>query len=423
MDINSTNSNVDIEQDNVDAELSSDIPQISLKTKSSINIEVPGKKEINIETPKVENNKNHANMKNLDYENSGHTGFASSKDIENINNELLNKANKNEIPDISEFVKDSNYVHTDNNFTNENKTKLDSLTNFSGNATDVNYEDNYGYGGSNVQEALDIAFETLDGTPNYSDLNNYVSYNTQPKTESQQRQARKNIGIPSSCVLYNQNQSLTEINKLVARNNIEAKRAIKYLGEVDLSQYNDDVFEFISTLTSEGEYKFVDSYDGFTWLVNVVQLGDYLVGQSYCCSEEGYGYIYYRSGYYDENTDTYSWNNWISFLTSSQAKQLFALKNHVHYNNVTTAYTIRTYLDGFTGNGDYRITSNLDKEIYIFSGYYYNVTVNGVTQYRRSQRYYSISEPWKVYSRFGLYNTSTKKITWNAWHVTEGVEE
>ena len=290
-------------------------------------------------------------------------------------------------------------------------------------ASNINYKDNYGYGGENVQDALDIAFATLDDTPNYSDLNNYVSYKTQSKTTAQQNQARKNIGIPNSCVLYNQNQSLTEANKLIARNNIRAKKDITYLGEIDLSQYNDDVFEFISTLTSEGEYKFVDSYDGFTWLVNVVWLGDYLVGQSYCNSEEGYEYIYYRNGYYDENTDTYSWNEWISFLTSSQGLNLFALKNHVHYNNITTAYTIRTYLDGFTGNGDYRITSKLDKEIYIFSGYYYNVSVNGVAQYRRSQRYYSISEPWKVYSRFGLYNPSTKKVTWNAWHVVEGVEE
>lgn len=290
-------------------------------------------------------------------------------------------------------------------------------------ASNINYEDNYGYGGKNVQDALDIAFENLDDKPNNSDLDNYVSYNTQSKTTIQQNQARKNIGIPNACVLYNQNQNLNETYKLIARNNIDAKKAIKYLGEIDLSQYNDDVFEFISTLTSEGEYKFVDSYDGFTWLVNVVWLGDYLVGQSYCYSEEGYEYIYYRSGYYNEDTDTYTWNNWASFLTSSQGLGLFALKNHVHYNNITTAYTIRTYLDGFTGNGDYRITSNLDKEMYIFSGYYYNVSVNGVTQYRRSQRYYSISEPWKVYSRFGLYNMSTKKVTWNAWHVVEGVEE
>ena len=290
-------------------------------------------------------------------------------------------------------------------------------------ASNINYEDNYGYGGENVQDALDIAFATLDDTPNYSDLNNYVSYSPQSNTPAQQNQARKNIGIPNSCVLYNQNQNLAEANKFLARKNIDAKKAIKYLGEIDLSQYNDDVFEFMSTLISEGEYKFVDSYDRFTWLVNVVWLGDYVVGQSYCCSEEGYEYIYYRSGYYDENTDTYSWNEWTSFLTSSQGLELFALKNHVHYNNVTTAYTIRTYLDRFTGNGDYRITSNADKELYIFSGYYHNVSVNGIAQYRRSQRYYSISEPWKVYSRFGLYNPSTKKVTWNAWHVVEGVEE
>lgn len=290
-------------------------------------------------------------------------------------------------------------------------------------ASNINYEDNYGYGGENVQDALDMAFATLDDTPNYTDLDNYVSYNKQSNTATRQNQARKNIGIPNSCVLYNQNQNLAEANKFLARKNIDAKKAIKYLGEIDLSQYNDDVFEFMSTLISEGEYKFVDNYDGFTWLVNVVWLGDYVVGQSYICSEEGYEYIYYRSGYYDENTDTYSWNNWTSFLTSSQGLELFALKNHVHYNNVTTAYTIRTYLDRFTGNGDYRITSNADKELYIFSGYYYNVSVNGVAQYRRSQRYYSISEPWKVYSRFGLYNPSTKKVTWNAWHVVEGVEE
>lgn len=290
-------------------------------------------------------------------------------------------------------------------------------------ASNINYEDNYGYGGENVQDALDIAFATLDDTPIYSDLNNYVSYSPQSKTTTQQNQARKNIGIPNSCVLYNQNQNLAEANKFLARKNIDAKKAIKYLGEVDLSQYNDDVFEFMSTLTSEGEYKFVDNRDYFTWLVNVVWLGDYLIGQNYICSEEGYEYIYYRSGYYDENTDTYSWNDWISFLTSSQGLSLFALKNHVHYNNITIANTIRTYLDGFTGNGDYRITSNLDKEIYIFTGYYHNVSVNGAMQYRRSQRYYSISEPWKIYSRFGLYNKSTKKVTWNAWHVVEGVEE
>lgn len=400
--INTDNQELNIETDNVTSSIDIDNNNVEIDI-NKIDVEL----ESMVEDVAIDSDvlriieKDHSKLKNLDYENSGHTGFQPA----------------------GNYVEDTDYVHTDNNFTNEDKTKLDSLENFSGNAIDVSYKDNYGYGGENVQDALDIAFATLDDTPISSDLDNYVSYNKQSNTATQQNQARKNIGIPNSCVLYNQNQNLNETYKLIARNNINAKRAIKDLGEIDLSQCNDDVFEFISTLTSEGEYKFVDSYDRFTWLVNVVWLGDYLVGQSYCCSEEGYEYIYYRSGYYDENTDTYSWNDWISFLTSSQGLSLFALKNHVHYGNVTTAYTIRTYLDGFTGNGDYRITSNLDKEIYIFSGYYYNVSVNGAMQYRRSQRYYSISEPWKIYSRFGLYDTSTKKITWNAWHVVEGVEE
>lgn len=379
--INTDNQELNIETDNVTSSIDIDNNNVEIDI-NKIDVEL----ESMVEDVAIDSDvlriieKDHRKLDNLDYENSGHTGFQPAG----------NYATKDEI------IKD---------------------------ASNINYEDNYGYGGENVQDALDMAFATLDDTPVYSDLNNYVSYSTQSKTTTQQNQARKNIGIPNSCVLYNQNQNLNETYKLIARNNIDAKMAIKYLGVVDLSQYNDDVFEFISTLTSEGEYKFVDNRDGFTWLVNVVWLGDYLVGQSYCNSEEGYEYIYYRNGYYDENTDTYSWNDWISFLTSSQGLSLFAFKNHVHYNNVTIAYTIRTYLDSFTGNGDYRIKSNLDKEMYIVSCYYYNVSVNGVTQYRRSQRYYSISEPWKIYSRFGLYNTSTKKITWNAWHVVEGVEE
>lgn len=278
--INTDNQELNIEADNVTTNIDIDNNNAEIDI-NKIDVELESMAE-NLEIDSdvlriVE--KDHKKLENLDYEKSGHTGFASAKDIEDINN----------------------------------------------------------------------------------DLNNYVSYSTQSKTTSQQNQARKNIGIPNACVLYNQNQNLNEINKLTARNNIGAKKNTRDLGEIDLSGYND--------------------------------------------------------------TDTYSWNDWISFLTSSQGLSLFALKNHVHYSNVTIAYTIRTYLDGFTGNGDYRITSNADKELYILNCYYYNVSVNGVTQYRRLQRYYSISEPWKIYSRFGLYNTSTKKITWNAWHVIEGVEE
>ena len=288
MDINSTNSNVDIEQDNVDVELSSDIPQISLKTKSSINIEVPGEKEINIETPKVENNKNHANMENLDYENSGHTGFASSEDINKINQELLN----------------------------------------------------------------------------------FVSYNKQNKND---------------------------IQKTTARNNILAKRDIIDLGIIDFADYNDDFDTFMNTLLNEGEYKFSDS--DFTYYVKVINLGE-VVGQEYCGSEESYTMQYFRTIYFDDTGNFDYATDWDSIMTFDIANSSYAPKGHKHYKVLDISGSIRTYLDSFNQYGEFSITSITDKEKYWVFTDYYNVIINGKAEYRRMQRYYSLSEPWKIYSRF-----------------------
>ena len=55
--------------------------------------------------------------------------------------DLTPYAKKEDIPDVSNFVEDSDYVHTDNNFTDEDKSKLDGLENFSGNSADVDYLD------------------------------------------------------------------------------------------------------------------------------------------------------------------------------------------------------------------------------------------------------------------------------------------
>lgn len=57
---------------------------------------------------KVEGTTDHSKLQNLDYEHSGHTGFQRKGD----------------------YVEDSNYVHTDNNFTDTEKTKLESLSNY-----------------------------------------------------------------------------------------------------------------------------------------------------------------------------------------------------------------------------------------------------------------------------------------------------
>lgn len=382
MQIDNNNANVDINQNNENITMESDIFEIEMNTTADIDIDIPSN-EMNIDTPKIEIKKeeDHSKLKNLEFASSGHTGFASSEDINKINQELL------------KCVKDEDYVHTDNNFTTEEKNKLKDLQNFSGNASDVNYEDNVSYGVENVQDALDEVFNTLDNKPEYADLENLVSYNKQNKTDKL---------------------------KEIARKNILAKRDVIDLGTIDLADYDDDFNTFMNTLLNDGEYKFFN--DAFTYYVKVVKFGE-SIGQEYCSSEEGYAMRYFRTVYL-KSTGIFDYAiDWDNFMTFNVANNTFAPKNHIHYKIISTASTIRTYLDTFNQYGEFSITSTADKEKYWVFTDYYNVTINSKSEYRRIQRYYSMSEPYKIYSRFGLYNNVTKKISWNAWHLVEGVEE
>lgn len=382
MQIDDNNVNVDINQNNENITLESDIFEIEMNTTADIDIDISSN-EMNIDTPKIEIKKeeDHSKLKNLEFASSGHTGFASSEDINKIIQELL------------KCVKDEDYVHTDNNFTTEEKNKLKDLQNFSGNASDVNYEDNVSYGVENVQDALDEVFNTLDNKPEYADLENLVSYNKQNKTDKLKETARKNI---------------------------LAKRDVIDLGIIDFADYDDDFDTFMNTLLNDGEYKFFN--DVFTYYVKVVDLGA-VIGQEYCSSEEGYTMRYFRTVYL-KSTGIFDYAiDWDNFMTFNVANNTFAPKNHIHYKIISTASTIRTYLDTFNQYGEFSITSTADKEKYWVFTDYYNVTINSKSEYRRIQRYYSMSEPYKIYSRFGLYNNVTKKISWNAWHLVEGVEE
>lgn len=155
----------------------------------------------------------------------------------------------------------------------------------------------------------------------------------------------------------------------------------------------------------------------------MVNISENLIGQEYYSSEEGYEYKYFRTIYLDNTGNFDNATNWDNFITFDQVNELYAPKNHVHYKILNTASNIRTYLNTFNQYGEFSISSTLDKEKYWVFTDYYNVTVNGKTEYRRMQRYYSISEPWKIYSRYGLYDNVTKKTSWTVWFVNKGVEE
>jgi hypothetical protein len=344
VEVDSKEINVEMDDSNANIEIDDNNTEINI---NKIDVEFDSSVEsIDLDDDVLRvTEKNHSKLENLDYEHSGHTGFASKADI----------------------IKD---------------------------ASNINYEDNVGYGVDNVQNALDEAFNSLDNKPEYADLDDLVSYSA--------------------------NQNKNDTQKTRARKNIEAKRDVVNLGEVDLADYDDDFDTFMNTLINEGEYKFDN--DVFTYYVEVIKLNNY-IGQSYWSTEEGYEYKYFRTIYLDNTGNFDNATNWDNFITFDQVNELYAPKDHIHYKILNTASNIRTYLDTFDQYGKFSISSTLDKEKYWVFTDYYNVKVNGKFEYRRIQRYYSISEPYKVYSRFGLYNTTTKKITWQNWYVNEGVIE
>ena len=301
----------------------------------------------------IEVEKDHSKLENLDYEHSGHTGFASKDDI----------------------IK---------------------------NASNIIYKDNFDYGVDNVQDALDEMFVALDAKVDNGGLDNLVSY------------------------LTNQNKSDTQKER--ARKNIAAMRDIVDLGIIQLGNYDDDVDTFFATLTQKGNYVFVDDVDYFTWVVKVIDIGknadgEKMISQFYICSEEGSYGLNFRDGHNIENSGEWEFAEWDNFLTLNVARNIFAYKDHKHYTILNTTSDIRTYLDSFSQYGDFRIKSTSGNEYYYVTMLNNTFTINGKTVFKRMQRYYSITEPWKVYSRYGEYKSNLEKIVWQNWYINEGVME
>lgn len=326
------------------------------------------------------------------------------------------------------FISDENYIHTDNNYTDEDKEKLESLENITIDGKNIPYKDECGYGTpDNMQDALDFAFEELDNRPTHDALGNNVAFSyKQNKTDTEKDRARENIGISETCVFHHKSQNLSEVRKRIARENIGV-RGIIDLGEIDLNDYQGDISRFLDTLTENNIYIFYDSEDNFYWLVDVYRMDNGSMGQEYWNTEEGYLSKYYREGYYDEDEDMFVLNNETQYLTPYAASLSYATKNHSHFSTISTSKDIRAYLGSYTNYTvkDLRVTSSANKHVYITKVDYNHYSTTSGMRYVRYQEYYDIEEPNKIYKRMGTGATSSfsSAITWGDWYVFEGVSE
>lgn len=200
---------------------------------------------------------------------------------------------------------------------------------------------------------------------------------------------------------------------------------IKYLGYIDMSDYNDDVMEFMGTLTSDGTYVFTDSIDEFSWRVKVETAGN-LVGQTYWNTEESYTIQYFRGGWYDEDADEYHWYEWDSYLNYSTANAMFKGKNEVDYKTVTVA-DLRTWLDEMKSfiTREYEVIQSSNNHKFMVNVRSTAYTESGKRKYVKYQEYYDIEEPNKIYRRTGTASSSSSDalIIWGKWYVFEGTPE
>lgn len=120
VDISNETKDIFLETNNFDAELEENNLSVS---NSSDNL------DINFGISKIISyEKNHANLQNLDFESSGHTGFQKAGDYA-LKNEIPKVPTKtSQLENDSNFIEDANYVHTDNNFTDKDKSKLNEAT-------------------------------------------------------------------------------------------------------------------------------------------------------------------------------------------------------------------------------------------------------------------------------------------------------
>ncbi len=103
--------------------------EIEIGNANEVEIDINNQDDVEVEadTQVYKNDTFHNNLKNLDYEHSGHTGFQPAGNYV-TEEELDAKGYLTELPEGT--VIDSNYVHTDNNFDNQRKNKLDNLENY-----------------------------------------------------------------------------------------------------------------------------------------------------------------------------------------------------------------------------------------------------------------------------------------------------
>lgn len=186
------------------------------------------------------------------------------------------------------------------------------------------------------------------------------------------------------------------------------------LGNIDPSDYDDDLEKFLNTLLDNGEYKFVwedgDDFEYFVEIQSLVENGNGELLQHYWYTEEGAKYQYNRCATFEAGECVGS--DYIDYMTSADATTSFAPKTHSHYENVSKAKTVWDYCDddlAFDNGKPYIIYADtLNSKNWLIERYSAMRSPN-----QRYIRLYDLGDASHFFLRSGLYSAGV--ITWGNW--------
>lgn len=185
------------------------------------------------------------------------------------------------------------------------------------------------------------------------------------------------------------------------------------LGNIDPSEYEDDIEVFLNTLLQDGAYRFIfedgDDYEYYVVVESMLDNG--YVYQKYWCSEEGSKYQYHCTLIVEDDEVIERYED--TYMTLSDASIVFAIKSHTHYDSKNAAMSVFDWCDTSNLTFDNAkpfilYTDTLNSKNWLIERY---TTVHSPKY--RFIRVYDMSDASHFYIRSGSYSGST--TTWGSW--------
>lgn len=261
----------------------------------------------------------------------------------------------------------------------------------------------------NIQRSPTYSFRVegsvvVQGTTDYNNLENRPKINGHT-LEGNKTTEELGIHIPEDVSELNNDEGFITVDDIPP--------VVNDLGNIDPSEYEDDIEVFLNTLLQDGAYRFVwEDGDDYEYYVVVESMLDYgYVYQKYWYSEEGSNILYHCSLVVEDGEVVE--RSAENYMTLTDASITFAIKSHTHYDSKNAAMSVFDWCDSNALTFDNAkpfilYTDTLNNKNWLIERY---ATVRSPNY--RLIKVYDMSDASHFYMRSGSIVGNT--TVWGAW--------